>query len=110
MNAIGNAIAATSATARSHLICWRSTEVPRRKRDGDGGERPDEHGQRDERRDRVERLEPRLERATPNGFRIVGVPLIGPGMKAGRTIAESVPTTSSHASQRHRGDGRWPSG
>ncbi len=47
---------------------------------------------------------------TPNGFRIAGLPLIGPGIRAGLTIAATVPATSSHASQRQRGDGRWPSG
>jgi hypothetical protein len=47
---------------------------------------------------------------TPNGLRIAGVPSMGPGMRSGLTIAESVPTTSSHASQRHRDEGRWPSG
>ena len=47
---------------------------------------------------------------TPNGFSIEFESLIGPGANAGPTVASAVPITRSQASQRQRGEGRWPSG
>ena len=46
----------------------------------------------------------------PNGFSMVKLSLIGPGINAGWDTARTVPATSSHTSKRQRGDGRCPSG
>ena len=108
--ATGKEMTPTSATARSHLIWWRSIDEPRRNRTTTAAHAPRNAGSAVS-MDTVSAIGSQGASAgIPKGFSDVIVSLIGPGVKAGGRIDMTVPTIRSQPIGCQRGEGRCPSG